>query len=292
MLHRNKISQFMIGGQKTKFSLDFAIVGPQRTGTTWLYEMLKQHENLHLPEGVKETMFFDRRYERGIDWYASYFKNSQEDQKCGEIAPTYFDEPSVPERLHEVNPDCDIIISLRHPAERAFSLYLHHLRKGRVPKSFWKAVREKPRIVSAGHYETHIPRWQSIFGEEQICFVFLDDIKSAPDAVLSRVFQHLEVAPLDQPEQVNESVNAASMPHSLLFARAASFLTTMLHTYGLHRVVELGKWLGLKKLAYSGAEEDMPVLENRAREQLIKEYEEDTRYVESVTERRLNYWRE
>jgi hypothetical protein len=254
--------------------------------------MLKQHDDLHLPEGVKETMFFDRRYERGIDWYASYFKNSKDEQQCGEIAPTYFDEPSVPERLHEVNPECKIIISLRHPAERAFSLYLHHLRKGRVPKSFWNAISAKPRIMSAGHYARHIPRWQSFFGEDQICFLFLNDIKYDSEAVLSKVCQHLEVAPLAQPEQVNESVNAASMPHSFLFARAASFLTTMLHTYGLHRLVEFGKWLGLKKLAYSGAEDNMPMLEDRDRERLIEEYEEDIKYVENITGCRLDHWHE
>lgn len=270
----------------------FLAVGPQRTGTTWLYKMLRQHNQLHLPEGVKETMFFDRRYERGFDWYARYFKTSQEDQQCGEIAPTYFDEPDVPKCLYRVNPRCDIIISLRHPAERAFSLYLHHLRKGRVPASFERAVEKKPRIVSAGYYATHIPRWQSIFGEEQICFLFLEEIKSKPEEVLDRVCQHLGINPLEKTDRLDERVNSATMPHSRLLARIASFLATTAHSSGFHWVVEMGKRLGLREAVYSGGEEKMPVLSDEVRRQLIREYEKDIKYVENITGEELAHWRE
>ena len=280
-----------MGCYDSKFSVDFLGVGPQKTGTTWLHEMLKQHPKLFLPQAVKETMFFDRRYDRGSNWYVRYFEDSRDDQLCGEVAPTYFDEPNVPERVHKVAPECDIIISLRHPAERAFSLFIHHLRKGRVPKDFWKAVERKPRIISAGHYATHIPRWRSVFGDDQVHLLFLNDIKSNPRAVLLHVCDWLDVESMQRiPAHTYEKVNAASMPRFQWLARGAAFLTTALHKYGLHRVVEFGKKLGLKKLAYTGGEDDMPELSVNDRRQVIRMYEEDIAFVEDLTDRDLARW--
>jgi len=274
------------------FVLDFLCVGPQRTGTTWLYKVLQQHSALYLPESVKETMFFDRYYERGADWYASYFENSQAEQLCGEIAPTYFDNSDVPQRIHQFAPHPDIFISLRHPAERAFSLFIHHLRKGRVPRDFWLAVEQKPRVLSAGRYATHIPRWQSTFGKDQVHVLFLDDIRSDPQAVINQVCEWLGVESISQPDSANEKVNAASMPQSRWIARGAAFLTTLLHSCGLHRIVEFGKKLGLRELAYTGGEADMPELSVEERKQLIQTYEEDIAFVEELTGRDLSDWLE
>jgi hypothetical protein len=272
------------------FVLDFLCVGPQRTGTTWLYKVLQQHSALYLPESVKETMFFDRHYERGADWYASYFENSQVEQICGEIAPTYFDNSDVPQRIHQFAPNPDIIISLRHPAERAFSLFIHHLRKGRVPRDFWLAIEQKPRVLSAGRYATHIPRWQSTFGQDQVHVLFLDDIRSDPQAVINKVCEWLGVESISQPDSANERVNAASMPQSRWLARATASLTTLLHSGGFHRIVEFGKKLGLRELAYTGGEADMPELSAEDRKQLIQTYEEDIAFVEELTGRDLSDW--
>src|SRR5215467_11453066 len=44
----------------------FFIVGPPRTGTSWLHEILQSHTCL---PRVKETRFFDERFDRGVAWY-------------------------------------------------------------------------------------------------------------------------------------------------------------------------------------------------------------------------------
>ena len=46
---------------------DFLIIGAQRCGTTSLYSYLVQHSQVE-PAFIKETHFFDKRYQRGIDW--------------------------------------------------------------------------------------------------------------------------------------------------------------------------------------------------------------------------------
>ena len=80
------------------------------------------------------------------------------------------------------------------------------------------------------------------------------------------------------------------MPHFQWLARGAAFLTTALHKYELHRVVEFGKKPGLKKLAYTGGEGDMPELSANDRRQVIRMYEEDIAFVEDLTDRDLARW--
>src|SRR3981081_2037483 len=52
----------------------FFVIGPPRTGTTWLYEILR--ERTLLPAPTKETRFFDTHFHRGVEWYRSHFPAS------------------------------------------------------------------------------------------------------------------------------------------------------------------------------------------------------------------------
>ena len=52
--------------------LTFLMVGCQRCGTTWIDAALRDHPEVYLPPD-KQSYFFDRHYERGIDWYLERF---------------------------------------------------------------------------------------------------------------------------------------------------------------------------------------------------------------------------
>ena len=71
--------------------LDFVAVGPFKTGTSWIYNYLINYQQVALPTTVKETFFFDRQFDRGLDWYYSHFELlGEKPKKVGEIAPSYF----------------------------------------------------------------------------------------------------------------------------------------------------------------------------------------------------------
>jgi len=94
---------------------DFVGVGPGRTGTTWLHEVLKGHVNL--PAGIKETDFFTTNYNKGIEWYADHFRDADRIRPTGEINP-YFGFPEAAERIAIHIPRCKIICTFRNPVER------------------------------------------------------------------------------------------------------------------------------------------------------------------------------
>ena len=62
---------------------DFVHVGPPRTGTTWLHEVLKAHVNLPEP---KETRFFDEFYRLGPTWYFEKFGAHPRHSQTGDLS--------------------------------------------------------------------------------------------------------------------------------------------------------------------------------------------------------------
>src|SRR5579863_8366499 len=90
----------------------FFIIGPPRTGTSWLHEVLAKR--IILPDLVKETRFFDIHFERGIDWYRAHYRKSG-GGFLGEVAPTYFASATARERLLRTIPEARIVCIFRDP---------------------------------------------------------------------------------------------------------------------------------------------------------------------------------
>jgi len=270
-----------------KLRVDFVAVGPQRTGTSWLDEALRAHPEVSLPQQVKETMFFDERFRRGMDWYASHFDLRDAGTVRGEIAPTYFDMDAAAARLEEHNPACRIIVTLRDPRERAISLYRHHRAKGRVHGSFSRAIEQMPRIVESGHYAEHVPRWLERFGRERVHFVTTDDISNRPEGTLTDVCRFLGVAAADPPASIGRVVNPSTAPRYPVLAALAARAATGLRAARMHRVVEAGKALGLERVFDGGG--TLPEATKDEVEELSHLYADDIRYVEELLGRNLGW---
>jgi hypothetical protein len=70
---------------------EFAVIGAQKSATTWLWDMLKQYPGTSLPEG-KEIHYFcsAELYAKGDDWYYSHFDGLDPGKLIGEASTTYF----------------------------------------------------------------------------------------------------------------------------------------------------------------------------------------------------------
>src|ERR1700756_3557481 len=85
----------------------FFVVGPPRTGTTWLHSVLGQCAWLSHP--TKETRFFDKYFDRGLGWYTSHYKRANGGRVVGEVAPTYFASATARERIAKLIPVAKIV---------------------------------------------------------------------------------------------------------------------------------------------------------------------------------------
>lgn len=263
-------------------------VGPQRTGTTWLWECLRRHPDLCFPRSVKETQFFDVRYGEGFGWYRAQFAQPRPGQRGAEIGATYFDVPEVPTRVAAHAPGCRIVVTLRDPVARTYSLFLHHLKKGRLRGDFARALAEYPRLVDGSRYAGHLERWREVFGPGGVRVVLLDDIERDPAGVLTDIQRFAGVRVVAPPRAAFERINGASLPAHRGLARAATRAATRLRAAGLHGPVTMARRLGLHRI-YGGRE--VPPLPAAVRRRLLDELEPDIAYVERLLERPLPAWR-
>ena len=127
---------------------NFFIVGAPRSGTTSLYEYLKEVPEVFMSP-VKEPNFFNLSVENDLflskpirekKKYLDLFKNVKDEKAIGEASPTYLWDPKTPKLIHEIIPDAKIIISLRDPVERTFSHYLMYFRNGIMKDSFYNEL--------------------------------------------------------------------------------------------------------------------------------------------------------
>src|SRR5687767_12736237 len=105
---------------------NFFVCGAARSGTTSLWEYLRQHPDIYMPAAIehKEPSYFCDLYGMS-DWnqYLALFREAGNRKRVGEASGPYLTSPESAGRLKEAAPEARIIILLRDPAERAWSLY-------------------------------------------------------------------------------------------------------------------------------------------------------------------------
>lgn len=99
--------------------LNFIVIGPQKCGTSWIDEALRQLDPAMLPTHLKETFFFDQEFHRGAGWHRHLYPEDADFR--GEVSPTYFTSDLARTRLHEFCPQSRIVAIFRSPLERMAS---------------------------------------------------------------------------------------------------------------------------------------------------------------------------
>jgi hypothetical protein len=171
---------------------NFLCVGAQKAGTTTLYEILKQHPDIFLPQKVKETKFFvyPEKYLKGVQFYEDEFFGGWKNQTAvGEVDPAMMFEEKSAERIYEsLGRNVKLIFILRNPVARAYSHYLMSQRKGFEDLTFEKAIEtEEERLknnpsqkfnfsyFTRGYYTKQIERFKKYFPEENMLFLIFED---------------------------------------------------------------------------------------------------------------------
>ena len=273
------------------YQLDFVNVGPQKTASTWLHAVLEEHPLICLPKGVKETFYFDRRFSQvTADWYWSHFKDWNPSKLAGEIAPSYFDDEQARRQLQASSPECKVIINIRNPVERAFSLFRHHLSKGRVPPEFWSATRKMPRILTSGAFHHYIPAWQKDFGKERIFLLQQEDVSHSPEAVIDQLCRFLKVGPMAASGDLHERKYAMRSPRYPWLGGAAFRTADFLRRHKLYTIVELAKRAGAEWV-FTGGEDKLPQLTDALYREIHEKLSPEIDYLEQRLQRDLSHWR-
>jgi hypothetical protein len=164
---------------------NFLVAGAQKCGTSYLCAVLARHHDVFHTD-PKEPLFFQRPDVSAASfeqYLVKFYSGAGEQARVGEGSTVYFQWPNALENIRTyLGDDLKIIISLRHPTDRAVSFYLHNLRKGRVTGSepicnIGGDVRMSPVLSSM--YADHLERWLDAYGD-RVKVLRFDDLLASP----------------------------------------------------------------------------------------------------------------
>jgi hypothetical protein len=269
----------------------FFVVGPPRTGTTWLHEILR--ERTLLPSPTKETRFFDKHFHRGIDWYRAHFGRAGADCRVGEIAPTYFASTEASERIARTLPEAKVVCVFRHPVERVISLYKLKRAYGMIPWNFEQALVCDPEMLESSRYATRLKAWQYALGRDQILATLYDDLRDKPQGFLDTIVDFIDVPRFELTCSQTKSVHASepmTHPRNYHRTRRATTMADWFKARRLDRVVAAVRNSPLRKLFLGGGSPfaEFP-LETSLR--LYELFRPEVEELESMMNRDLSAWK-
>ncbi len=269
----------------------FVGIGVPRAGTTWLHTLLDGHPQVYLPTRRKEVRFFDRHFQRGLDWYEGFFCPPSEAaryQAIGEISPQYLYGEGCPARISETLPTAKLLVMLRHPVDRAYSQYGFILQRRNFRGSFEGFILSRPRSLEMGYYSTYLARYLQRFPRSQLLPLVFEEAVAEGSTVRADLASLLGVPESGFPTSIRQ-VNASSMPRFRSIASVAVKTGRRLRRRHLESVVDLGGRLGMRRLMTSGTR--VPKLDDQLKKELSQRYLDEFDALEDLLGIDLGCWR-
>lgn len=224
----------------------FIIAGERRSGTSTLAKWIEVHPQIYLYPKVDTAFFLDDilrgrkvwlngkadlaewKGQHSKDEYEALFTPLPNQIAIGEKSADYFFWTPSMERIHEFYPDLKVILTFRHPVERAWSHYWNEVGKGRENLSFEEAIsNEDQRIASSDYAKVHLSYTArgkyiksleyllTLKPKQDIHIVILEHLIKDPINELKKVYQFLGVDPEKGLGQAGKQFNHnwTTIPH-------------------------------------------------------------------------------
>jgi hypothetical protein len=204
---------------------DFFIVGHGKSGTTALWDMLRQHPQIYLPYNKEPWFLADEMRPCAslrppgtgstpstLEEYLALFDDAKADQRAGEASSLYLWSRTAAERIAEMQPGARIVAILREPASFLRSLHMQFVQVYIEPeKDLGKAlaledarrqgrgVPQAPYWPGATLYAEHVRyveqlrRYYDHFTPDQVLVLIYDDFRRDNEATVRKVWRFLEV---------------------------------------------------------------------------------------------------
>jgi hypothetical protein len=217
----------------------FFIAGHAKCGTTALYEALRAHPQVWMPD-VKEPRYFatdmrrrftparSGRLPETMEEYLALFAAAPPDAIVGEASPSYVVSHSAPRLIAKARPDARIVVIFREPADFLRSLHLQliqsHVETQRdlatalsleVERAHGHKIPRRSHRPQSLQYSEHVrysdqlARLRAAFAEEQLLVLIYDDLRADNPGTLQRVLRFIGADPALSPRgapQANPSV--------------------------------------------------------------------------------------
>lgn len=265
--------------------IDFLFIGPDKTGSSWIFDKLYLHPDCNVPI-AKDLYFFDKYYDNGFVWYHSFFDFSNSYICRGELSHDYLQSKKALLRIKKYNPNIKLITCLRNPIERSFSQYRYMKRMGLTSNSFNGAINEHPEIINNSLYFEKIKNVYDIFNENQVKILYFDNLKDNPEGFAFQIFKFLGLKNIDM--NFSNKVRAARDSRSILLSRVSKYLAISLRKSGYPNLLGIIKNnLLINRILFEKNDEEIS-LESKIL--LRKYFHYDIEKLGKLINKDLGYW--
>jgi len=245
---RRLVRQFVLGYSQAAVWIpqrfpDFMCIGAPRAATTWVHQRLSADPQFFLPRrkevhfydeppssvGVSnssnsdlrwsESFYFDVERAAHLRWYWHQYRQAG-NRLAGDITPLYstlsIDRIAC---IRRHMPQLKLIYILRNPIERAWS---------GLRKSVWYQKGEsyledkdadwilqqvmRPEVLMRGNYPQAIENWETVFPQQQMLYLFFDDINDDANGSLDQIYEFLGKTRALADHEIKDSKNVNAAP--------------------------------------------------------------------------------
>jgi len=246
------------------------IIGAQRSGTTYLWNVLNAHPDVYMAQPVRPEPKYFLNSGKVSDGYAAYmkacFSEAGQVKWMGEKSTSYIEHEDVAGNIAEMIPDARILVILRDPIERAISNYFFTRDHGLEPYDLERALlQENERIlewdrssvsvsphayIERGKYMQYLELWERHFSKDHILLLVSEQFIGNQVAIRD-LYRRLDLDESVLPDDLNERVNVGSadrlaceIPSSLYETLSESFRPWNMRL-AEHFNLELSCWRGM-----------------------------------------------
>ncbi len=294
---------------------DFLLIGAAKSGTTALFNYLKQHPEIYgcpvlepnffalegsdvVFAGPGDARTIERNSIRDKHAYQQLFADAAQGQRVGEVSPLYLYHEQAPARINLYVPNVRLICVLRNPVDRAYASYLHLQRDGRESSHSFEEALAKESIRMGknwehlwhfrqmGCYATQLQRYFEHFDRSQIKVFLYDDFQDDPGGVVNACYAFLGVSTGFVPD-MSRRFNPSGIPRSNLVQQlvAGQGVTKQI----LKRLMP-ARLRGRLFTAVQRVNLARPVMQAATRKGLTDWYKDEINELADLIERDLSHW--
>lgn len=228
----------------------FIIAGAQRSGTTYLYQVLDEHPAIEMARPLRpEPKFFldDALVANGLDYYEqTYFAGKASATHRGEKSTSYMESLRAARNIRRLLPRVTLLFLLRHPILRAISNVEFSIQNGFETLDLEEALSREAERASAtaplatsvspfayrarGHYFRYLSEYLSVFDRSQV-IVLLHESLVGEKVAIQDLYSRLGVEPGYIPARLHERANESTGPRKHWMQLSRPFRTALVEEF-------------------------------------------------------------
>jgi hypothetical protein len=295
---------------------NFFIVGAPKCGTTALYEYLRPHPRIFMPE-IKEPHYFARdmgtypRVKTPEEYAAIFAPSTEQHLRVGEASVYYLRSSVAIPNIREFNPDARVIAMFRNPVDMVYSLHsqLLYVSEENVSdfETAWRMQERRRRGIDVppatrspllvqyaevASFGTQVKRLLRFFPRSQVKLLLYDDFAASPQRAYDEIIEFLRIPHDGRTEfpRINENKRARVDRLTRFYRKPPPALRQAFRrlkaAVGARRLGAVRQ----KIVELNTVREQRPPLAPEFRAELVEAFRPEVELLSRLMERDLRHW--